>query len=154
MLRWAQLSAAPRRAARARASTDTPLHCAFQGGNDVRFGHRSPDTAVLEGHLGRVLDTSGWIGCDFHQHTTGSMDSSQTLLERLRENMSAGLECAAITDHDNTTRTDEGTAADPTVDISDGVEAADAARRRSGASSVHLVVRPEGRAETTSERTR
>ena len=61
------------------------------------------DTAVLEGHLGRVLDTSGWIGCDFHQHTTGSMDSSQTLLERLRENMSAGLECAAITDHDNTT---------------------------------------------------
>lgn len=61
------------------------------------------NTALLEGHLSRVLDTAGWIGCDFHQHTTGSLDSSQTLIERLRENMTAGLDCAAITDHDNTT---------------------------------------------------
>jgi hypothetical protein len=61
------------------------------------------DVVVLEGHLSQVLDTAGWIGCDFHQHTTGSLDSSQTLIERLRENMTAGLDCAAITDHDNNT---------------------------------------------------
>ncbi len=60
------------------------------------------DTVVLEGHLTRELDLAGWIGCDFHQHTTGSLDSSQTLIERLRENMTAGLGCAAITNHDNT----------------------------------------------------
>jgi hypothetical protein len=58
---------------------------------------------TLDAHLEAVLDTSGWVGCDFHQHTTGSLDSEQSLQERLRENMSAGLDCAAMTDHDNTT---------------------------------------------------
>lgn len=60
-----------------------------------------PTPAALEGHLQRVIDTSGWVGCDFHQHTIGSLDSSARLEEKVRENLSAGLDCAAITDHDS-----------------------------------------------------
>ena len=36
--------------AHTRASTDTPLHCALQYGNDVFFTHNSPNTAVLDGN--------------------------------------------------------------------------------------------------------
>ena len=51
----------------ARASTDTPLHCALQYGNDVYFRHYSPDTAVLDGNLfatpsGAVYKLSGATG--------------------------------------------------------------------------------------------
>ncbi|MCB9730843.1 MAG: CehA/McbA family metallohydrolase [Deltaproteobacteria bacterium] len=59
------------------------------------------DGAVLAGHLARVIDTADFIGCDFHQHTIGSLDANATLEDKLRENLGAGLECAATTDHDN-----------------------------------------------------
>jgi hypothetical protein len=59
------------------------------------------DGVTLQGHLPRVVDTSGWVGCDFHQHTIGSLDANARLDDKLRENLTAGLECAALTDHDN-----------------------------------------------------
>lgn len=59
------------------------------------------DGVTLSGHLARVLDTEDFIGCDFHQHTIGSLDANSTLEDKLRENLAAGLECAATTDHDN-----------------------------------------------------
>ncbi|MGM0577902.1 MAG: CehA/McbA family metallohydrolase [Myxococcota bacterium] len=59
------------------------------------------DGHVLDQHLARAVDTPGWLACDFHQHTIGSMDANATLPEKLRENLTAGMECAAITDHDN-----------------------------------------------------
>jgi hypothetical protein len=59
------------------------------------------DGATLSGHLARVLDTEDFIGCDFHQHTIGSLDANASLEDKLRENLAAGLECAATTEHDN-----------------------------------------------------
>lgn len=59
------------------------------------------DGATLSGHLARVLDTDDYIGCDFHQHSIGSLDANASLEDKLRENMAAGLECAATTEHDN-----------------------------------------------------
>ena len=56
---------------------------------------------TLSGHLARVVETEDYLSCDFHQHTTASLDGSQTLVQRMLENLTAGLECAAITDHDN-----------------------------------------------------
>ena len=53
----------------ARASTDTPLHCALQKGNDVFFSNLfdAPDTAVLDGNEfatpnGAVYKWSGATG--------------------------------------------------------------------------------------------
>ncbi len=59
------------------------------------------DGQVLTGHLARAVETAGWLGCDFHQHTTGSLDANAPLPAKLRENLAGGLDCAAITDHDN-----------------------------------------------------
>jgi hypothetical protein len=56
---------------------------------------------TLEATLSRVLETDGWLGCDFHQHTIGSLDSKTPLDFRVRENLAAGLECFATTEHDN-----------------------------------------------------
>ena len=58
----------PRTVARhARASTDTPLHCALQWGKGIYFGHNSPNTAVLDGNefatpSGAVYKESGRTG--------------------------------------------------------------------------------------------
>ena len=59
--------------------------------------------SVLDGHLARVIDPGNWLGCDFHQHTIGSLDANATLEEQVRENLGEGLGCAAITDHDAVT---------------------------------------------------
>ncbi|NUN14582.1 MAG: CehA/McbA family metallohydrolase [Myxococcales bacterium] len=60
-------------------------------------------TTTYEGTLARVIDTSGWLGGDFHQHTVGSLDSEQSHLAKIRENLVEGVEIVASTDHDNTT---------------------------------------------------
>ena len=66
---WRATRAAGTVAGYARASTDTPLHCALQSGNDVYFGGSfdSPYTAVLDGNLfatpsGAVYKESGATG--------------------------------------------------------------------------------------------
>ncbi len=58
---------------------------------------------TLVANLQRVVDTTGYISGDFHQHTIGSVDSGRTLCNRVLDNVAEGLEYAATTDHDNTT---------------------------------------------------
>lgn len=61
------------------------------------------DGATLDGHLAQVIQTPGWIPGDFHQHTVGSLDSHESFVDQVKENLSQGLQCAAVTDHDNVT---------------------------------------------------
>ena len=51
--------------------------------------------------LHRVVDTSGYIGCDFHQHTSWSADSGVTIAERVLSNAVEGVECAVASEHNN-----------------------------------------------------
>jgi hypothetical protein len=51
--------------------------------------------------LRRVVDTSGWLAGDYHQHSQGSIDSPVPILERVREDLAEGIELPAGTDHDN-----------------------------------------------------
>lgn len=50
--------------------------------------------------LRRVLDTAGYIGADFHEHTIRSHDSSLPLEDRIITNLAEGVEVAVATDHD------------------------------------------------------
>jgi hypothetical protein len=61
------------------------------------------EEATLRAELRRVVDTTGMISGDFHQHTVGSIDSPRSLCGRVLENVAEGLEYAATTDHDNVT---------------------------------------------------
>ncbi|MCC7539043.1 MAG: PHP domain-containing protein [Deltaproteobacteria bacterium] len=56
-------------------------------------------TARAAAALRRVVDTTGYVACDFHQHTTQSADAASTLRDRLVANAGEGLEVVAITDH-------------------------------------------------------
>ncbi len=60
------------------------------------------DGAELTGHLVRAVEAAGWMGCDFHQHTIGSLDAKTTFEARVRENLGLGVECFATSEHDNT----------------------------------------------------
>ncbi len=59
--------------------------------------------ATLRADLRRVVDTTGYVSADLHQHTVGSLDSGRSLCGRVLENVAEGLEFAATTDHDNVT---------------------------------------------------
>jgi len=59
------------------------------------------DGHILDGHLHRAVPTPGWLGCDFHQHTIGSLDSRTPFDVRVRENLAEGLECFATSEHDH-----------------------------------------------------
>ncbi len=47
----------------------------------------------------RVLDTSGYLGCDFHQHTMLGMDSAVATRDRVVSNAAEGLEVAVASEH-------------------------------------------------------
>jgi len=49
------------------------------------------------------VDTDGWLGGDFHQHTTGSLDSNMNHRDKVSENLAEGVEVPVTTDHDNVT---------------------------------------------------
>jgi hypothetical protein len=53
--------------------------------------------------LVRVVDTTGWISGDYHQHSQGSIDSPVPILQRVAEDLAEGVELPAGTDHDNIT---------------------------------------------------
>ena len=63
-------------------------------------------TTTISANLERVLDTSGFLSCDLHQHTFGSIDAPLSHKEKVIENVAEGVELAAITDHDNMTSYD------------------------------------------------
>lgn len=49
----------------------------------------------------RVLDTTGFVAGEFHQHTLGSLDSVVPVPLKVLENAAEGIEVAVSTDHDN-----------------------------------------------------
>ncbi len=59
--------------------------------------------ATLRADVRRVVDTTGMLSVDLHQHTVGSIDSPRALCGRVLENAAEGLEFASTTDHDNVT---------------------------------------------------
>lgn len=48
----------------------------------------------------RVIDTTGYISADFHQHQRNSFDSAMSLEDRALTNLAEGLELIVPTDHD------------------------------------------------------
>ncbi len=56
--------------------------------------------AHLQGHIERVVDTTGWVSGDFHQHMMNSPDSGLSLEDRVISNMAEGVEYVVATDHD------------------------------------------------------
>ncbi len=50
--------------------------------------------------LTRMLDTTGWVSGDFHQHSARSIDSATQSIELLGANLGGGVDFIAPTDHD------------------------------------------------------
>ena len=65
----------------------------------VRAGEETKASLTLH----RVVDTSGWISGDFHQHAIHSFDSAVTLEDRVLSNAAEGLEIMVSSDHDYVT---------------------------------------------------
>lgn len=57
-------------------------------------------TGTLEFRLRRVVDTTGYVACEFHQHALGSPDSPVPFDDRLKSLAVEGIEFFASTDHD------------------------------------------------------
>jgi hypothetical protein len=57
-------------------------------------------TSVVTGSLVRVVNTQGWVACDFHLHSDFSTDSADPLKKRILEVAAEGVEFAVSTDHD------------------------------------------------------
>ena len=55
---------------------------------------------TVTARLFHVLDTTGYLACDFHQHTANSPDSTIPLEERVVTNLAEGLEFLSSSDHD------------------------------------------------------
>jgi hypothetical protein len=71
------------------------------------FGFVEQEVVVPEGGavtlsaaLERLVDSTDWIGGDFHMHTTLSPDGHVTVCDRVIECVAEGLDFAASTDHD------------------------------------------------------
>jgi hypothetical protein len=64
---------------------------------------RSGRVATIFAKLSRVVDTSGFIACDFHLHSVNSQDSLVNLRERVRSLVSENVELAVPTDHNHVT---------------------------------------------------
>lgn len=49
--------------------------------------------------LHRVVDTSGWLACDFHQHTMLGVDAPTNTRDRVIGNVAEGVEIAVASEH-------------------------------------------------------
>ncbi|HYO97672.1 MAG TPA: CehA/McbA family metallohydrolase [Polyangiaceae bacterium] len=59
--------------------------------------------ATLRGVLPRVVETGGWVACDFHLHAAPSHDSNVSLEDRVLSLLAEGVEFAVATDHNEVT---------------------------------------------------
>jgi hypothetical protein len=57
--------------------------------------------AELRLQVKRVVDTVGYLACDFHQHTLHSADSPVALADRVIANAAEGVDLAVSTDHND-----------------------------------------------------
>jgi hypothetical protein len=64
---------------------------------DVELGPGARDSEKLE--IARVVDTRGYLACDFHQHTMFSADAPVATRDRMVANVAEGVEIAVATDH-------------------------------------------------------
>lgn len=60
-------------------------------------------TTTLAASIAHVLDTTGFVGGEFHQHTLGSIDAEVPVPLKVMENAAEGVEVAVSTEHDNIT---------------------------------------------------
>lgn len=58
---------------------------------------------TVTARLAHVVDTAGYLACDFHQHSVNSPDSLVTLEDRVVTNLAEGLEFLSSADHDSIT---------------------------------------------------
>jgi hypothetical protein len=58
-------------------------------------------TVALKASIARVLDTTGFVGGEFHQHSLGSVDAAVPTPLKVLENAAEGIEVAVSTEHDN-----------------------------------------------------
>lgn len=56
--------------------------------------------ATLDATLARVVDTSGYVAADFHQHTNKSPDSPVPVEDRVVTNLADGVEYISTSEHD------------------------------------------------------
>lgn len=73
-----------------------PEYSRFEQRITLAAGESKQVSAVLQ----RVVDTSGYLACDFHQHTLNSPDSQVPLEDRVVTNLSEGVEFVSTSDHD------------------------------------------------------
>jgi hypothetical protein len=64
---------------------------------------RSGKTVPVRARLERVVDTKGFISCDFHIHSVNSQDSLVGLEDRVRSLVGENVEFAVPTDHNHVT---------------------------------------------------
>ena len=64
------------------------------------FSISDVSTVELEFMVERVVDTSNWVGADFHVHSIPSHDSGVTLQQRVTTMVCEGVEFFSSTDHD------------------------------------------------------
>src|SRR6185436_4085985 len=67
----------------------------------VDVEHR--DAATLHAVLRHVVETPGWLACDFHLHAAPSDDSGVSLTDRVASLLTEGVELAVASDHDHVT---------------------------------------------------
>ena len=80
----------------------------FTHGPEYEIAERELDVSAAIGEtshatLKRVVDTRGWLSCDFHVHAAPSHDSSVTLDDRVVSLLAEGVEFAVPTDHNHVT---------------------------------------------------
>ncbi len=56
-------------------------------------------TTTLNTEIQRVVDTTGYVGADFHLHSVFSLDSNASLKDRITSYAAEGVEYAVSTDH-------------------------------------------------------
>jgi hypothetical protein len=58
------------------------------------------ETGTISLEIAHVVDTTGYLACEFHQHAVGSPDSPVPFKQRLASLLVEGIEFFASTDHD------------------------------------------------------
>jgi hypothetical protein len=66
-------------------------------GGDVDLAPRDTKSLVLS--PSRVVDTAGYLACDFHQHTMLGADAPVSTVDRVVSNAAEGLEVAVASEH-------------------------------------------------------
>ncbi|MCC6559142.1 MAG: CehA/McbA family metallohydrolase, partial [Polyangiaceae bacterium] len=67
-----------------------------EGAAEVQAGGPTTRTELA---IARVVDTTGYLACDLHQHTARSADAGVSVEDRVASNVVEGVECAVASEH-------------------------------------------------------